>query len=113
MAANDLTPRQYKRIGRISEKNPERASKVADKMIKKDNRLQSGKDIVKAKQDPAKQDPAFRRSIMTLYSSEDKQRAQGRDYPLSSTPQISSDGRVLINGTPISQIMKMKKKPNK
>ena len=36
---------QYKRLGRIAEKNPERAERVAGRMKMRDSRLQRGKDI--------------------------------------------------------------------
>ena len=36
---------QYKRLGRIAERNPERADKVAERMKKRDSRLQRGKEI--------------------------------------------------------------------
>jgi len=36
---------QYKRLGRIAERNPERAEKVAERMKKRDSRLQRGKEI--------------------------------------------------------------------
>jgi hypothetical protein len=36
---------QYKRLGRIAERNPERADIVAERMKKRDSRLQRGKEI--------------------------------------------------------------------
>ena len=36
---------QYKRLGRIAERNPERADEVAERMKKRDSRLQRGKEI--------------------------------------------------------------------
>ena len=41
----ELRKGQYKRIGRISEKNPERAERVADRMNTRASRVQRGKDI--------------------------------------------------------------------
>jgi hypothetical protein len=44
-AGISLRKGQYKRLGRIAEKNPERADKVAERMKKRDSRLQRGKEI--------------------------------------------------------------------
>lgn len=41
----DLKPRQYKRLGRIAESNPNRADKVADRMKTRASREQRGRDI--------------------------------------------------------------------
>jgi hypothetical protein len=41
----DLKPRQYKRLGRIEERNPERAARVADRMEKRASRTERGKAI--------------------------------------------------------------------
>jgi hypothetical protein len=41
----DLKPRQYKRLGRIEERNPERAAKVASRMEKRASRTERGKEI--------------------------------------------------------------------
>ena len=45
MANEDLKPRQYKRIGRIAENNPERAERVADRLVTKSEREEKGKKI--------------------------------------------------------------------
>ena len=42
---DDLKTRQYKRLGRIAEKNPERAEKVADRMKTRSSRIDRGRDI--------------------------------------------------------------------
>jgi hypothetical protein len=44
----DLKPRQYKRLGRIEEKNPERAARVAGRMEKRASREERGKAIAKS-----------------------------------------------------------------
>lgn len=44
---SDLKPRQYKRIGRIAESNPNRADKVADRMKTRAGREERGRDIAK------------------------------------------------------------------
>ena len=41
----ELRKGQYKRIGRISEKNPERAQRVADRMNTRASRVDRGKAI--------------------------------------------------------------------
>lgn len=45
MANEDLKPRQYKRVGRIAENNPERAERVADRLVTKSEREEKGKKI--------------------------------------------------------------------
>ena len=45
MANEDLKPRQYKRVGRIAENNPERAGRVADRLVTKSEREEKGKKI--------------------------------------------------------------------
>lgn len=44
----DLKPRQYKRLGRIEERNPERAAKVAGRMEKRATREERGKAVAKS-----------------------------------------------------------------
>ena len=41
----ELRKGQYKRLGRISEKNPERAMRVADRMNTRASRVERGKEI--------------------------------------------------------------------
>jgi hypothetical protein len=45
MENEDLKPRQYKRIGRIAENNPQRAERVAERMTTKAERATKGKEI--------------------------------------------------------------------
>lgn len=45
MGSEDLKPRQYRRVGRIAENNPERAERVAERMTTKAERAQKGKEI--------------------------------------------------------------------
>ncbi len=42
---DNLRKGQYKRLGRISEKNPERAMRVADRMNTRASRVERGKEI--------------------------------------------------------------------
>jgi hypothetical protein len=44
----DLKPRQYKRLGRIQENNPQRAARVAERMEKRASREERGKEVAKA-----------------------------------------------------------------
>jgi hypothetical protein len=44
----DLKPRQYKRLGRIEERNPERAARVAGRMEKRATREERGKAVAKS-----------------------------------------------------------------
>ena len=46
---------QYKRLGRLSAKNPDRAERVADRMIERDTRLERGKSFVADKVAKAKE----------------------------------------------------------
>lgn len=59
VATPTLRRGQYKRLGRLEAKNPERAERVANRMIERDTRLERGKafvadKIAKAKAEAAK-----------------------------------------------------------
>ena len=95
----DLRPGQYKRVGRISEKNPERAIRVADRMEKRASREERGRNIVD------RNNPKFSSNLEKLVR--DKQiprqtsmaearqtpltkpmpKATSRDTPLAPTPE--------------------------
>jgi hypothetical protein len=45
---------QYKRLGRLAAKNPDRAERVSDRMIERDTRLERGKAFVANKLAKAK-----------------------------------------------------------
>jgi hypothetical protein len=95
----DLRPGQYKRIGRISEKNPERAIRVADRMEKRASRTERGKNIAD------RNNPKFSSNLEQFVRAEAKQRqaprvdetrkpltkpmpkATSRDTPLAPTPE--------------------------
>ena len=51
MAKVSLRPRQYKRLGRLAAKNPERAERVAGRMVERDTRKERGQEFVKANVD--------------------------------------------------------------
>lgn len=46
VATPTLRRGQYKRLGRLEAKNPERAERVANRMIERDTRLERGKSFV-------------------------------------------------------------------
>jgi protein subunit release factor B len=69
----ELRKGQYKRIGRISEKNPERAQRVADRMNTRASRIERGKEIANPPvmiQNPIKE-YQFDREYMKLKKSKD------------------------------------------
>jgi hypothetical protein len=89
----DLRPGQLKRIGRISEKNPERALAVTERMEKRASREERGKEFVENKSAREKIKNDFAQGVARLYDGGDKEKKQavkkttGRDYPLSATPE--------------------------
>lgn len=48
MAKVSLRPRQYKRLGRLAAKNPERAERVAGRMVERDTRKERGQEFIEA-----------------------------------------------------------------
>ena len=83
----ELRKGQYKRIGRISEKNPERAIRVADRMNKRASRVERGKEI--ANPSTMIQNPAyeFDRKLKMMKKSEDdsKMKMGGKLKPVDKT----------------------------
>ncbi len=80
-----LNERQNRRIGRIAEKNPERAERVAERISKRENRAEVGKEIAKKYEykssegkSAAIQQMAIEQKLMS--------KSRGRDYPLSKSP---------------------------
>jgi hypothetical protein len=71
---DQLRKGQYKRIGRIAEKNPERADRVAERMNRKADRVERGKDIA-----------SQRRSLM-MYMRRSEMEMDNRKYKLDSGP---------------------------
>jgi hypothetical protein len=102
MGQNDLRPGQYKRIGRIAEKNPDRAERVAARMTTRSERKDRGKEIAdqysttadKKKKFGAQLAQAVSTGRMSSMSAEQIQSAaqfaqkMGRDVPLATTPQL-------------------------
>jgi hypothetical protein len=99
----DLRPGQYKRIGRISEKNPERALAVSERMEKRASREERGKEFVKDKPAREKIKSDFAQGVARLYDGGGKSLLRGeenprakkdavkkitsRDIPLAPTPE--------------------------
>ena len=54
---DELKPRQYKRLGRIAEKNPERVERVADRMNERSSRITRGKEIAQGGRNSVKEGP--------------------------------------------------------
>jgi hypothetical protein len=109
MGQNDLRPGQYKRIGRIAEKNPDRAERVAERMTTRSERKDKGKDIAdkysttdKTKRERqqsitrqlsqlASAPKASSMSADYMQSASQAQQKMGRDIPLSATPQLKKN----------------------
>lgn len=73
----DLRPGQYKRIGRISESNPERAERVADRMNTRSSRKEKGKEIARG----------TGRGEALQFAKEVQNVIRRPDTPLASTPE--------------------------
>lgn len=89
----DLRPGQLKRLGRISEKNPERAEKVAERMDKRASRTERGKAIAEKAEENRTGGRDIARGVARLYDGGDKEKKQAvrkmtsRDIPLAPTPE--------------------------
>jgi hypothetical protein len=70
-----LKPRQYKRLGRIAESNPNRADKVADRMKTRASREERGRDIAKPVAAKAKDWALdnYRKEILNSLNKEDRE----------------------------------------
>ena len=79
-----LKNRQYKRLGRISEKNLERAEKVSERMKLKATRYKRGKELA-GSSEPKLDYPAFKAQKM----EEAKKSKNG-----SSFPDLNKDGKI-------------------
>jgi hypothetical protein len=93
---DNLKTRQYKRLGRIAEKNPERADRVAERMNNKASRVERGKDIASP-----------RRSLMMEMNNaadkrENKMKSDFRERLLEKSkmkdggkfPDLNKDGKI-------------------
>ena len=82
----DLTPGQNKRLGRISESNPERAGKVAERMNNRASREERGAAIAKGAR--KEEGMAIRKSRMEEGMASASERKYSRaDTPLAPTPE--------------------------
>jgi hydroxypyruvate isomerase len=102
MGQNDLRPGQYKRIGRIAEKNPDRAERVAARMTTRSERKDRGKEIADQYSTTSDKKKKFagqlaevvgtrKMSSMSadqIQSASQAQQKMGRDVPLATTPQL-------------------------
>jgi hypothetical protein len=75
---------QYKRLGRISEKNPDRADKVADRMKERATRLERGKRVAQSSGSKASYNPS---SVLDLM--EPKKARDGKSFP-----DLNKDGKI-------------------
>jgi hypothetical protein len=92
----DLRKGQYKRLGRISEKNPERAERVAERMDKRASRTERGAEIAANAEEKRTGGRDIARGVARLYDrGEENPRAKkdavkkitSRDIPLAPTPE--------------------------
>ena len=72
----ELRKGQYKRIGRIAERNPERAERVAERMNKRASRVERGKEIANP---PIMELNPMNQMRKMDYDSEFKRAMQGKD----------------------------------
>ena len=81
----ELRKGQYKRIGRIAEKNPERAERVAERMNTRASRVDRGKEI--ANPSTMIQNPAYEYELKMMKKSEDdsKMKMGGKLKPVDKT----------------------------
>jgi hypothetical protein len=92
----DLKPRQYKRLGRIEERNPERAAKVASRMEKRASRTERGKEIASKAEENRTGYVKMANGLMTgqgrakqaaVKTMVEKGRTKRPDTPLAATPE--------------------------
>lgn len=82
----DLKPRQYKRLGRIAESNPNRADKVAERMKTRASREQRGRDIAEP---VAAKEKSW---VLDLYRK--KMQSIKKSKNGSSFPDLNKDGKI-------------------
>jgi hypothetical protein len=80
-----LRRNQYKRLGRISEKNPERAQEVLERMNQRATRYKRGKELAGSITEPKLDYPAFKAQQM----KDAKKSKNG-----SSFPDLNKDGKI-------------------
>ena len=86
---DNLRKGQYKRVCRISEKNPERAMRVADRMNKRASRVERGKEIANPStmiQNPAYEfDRELKLKMMKKSEDDSKMKMGGKLKPVDKT----------------------------
>jgi hypothetical protein len=85
-----ITRRQEDRLGRISEKNPERAKDVAERMRLRATRRQRGRELYNSLA-PKEDLPAFK--ARTMAEAKDNKKAQGGSVK-KSFPDLNKDGKI-------------------
>ena len=83
----ELRKGQYKRLGRISEKNPERAMRVADRMNTRASRVERGKEIANPSIMNQMPEYEFDRKLRMMEKSKDdnKMKMGGKLKPVDKT----------------------------
>lgn len=90
----DLRPGQLKRLGRIDEKNPERAERVAERMDKRASREERGKAIAEKAEEKRTGGISVGRGVARMYREPQEQRREAirkisrPDTPLAATPDF-------------------------
>lgn len=86
----ELRKGQYKRIGRIAERNPDRAERVAERMNTRANRVNRGKEIANPRS--AARNP-YMESIMNSRAQELKQNPAKFNFEASKTAEEMKEAR--------------------
>jgi hypothetical protein len=84
-----ITRRQENRLGRISEKNPDKAKEVAERMRLRATRKKRGRELYKSLA-PKEDLPAFK--ARTMEEARDNKKAQGGK--VKSFPDLNKDGKI-------------------
>jgi len=84
---------QYKRLGRIAEKNPDRADKVADRMKERATRLERGKRVAQSSGSRASYDPS---PVLDLMKSKAPKNPKNPKKAKNgaSFPDLNKDGKI-------------------
>lgn len=95
MPSDNLKPRQLKRIGRIEERNPARAARVADRMEKRNTRQERGKAVVNKNSsfvfkisDFKKDSDKIKMDNVQKIKAKERVKISRPDTPLAETPKI-------------------------
>lgn len=81
---------QYKRLGRIAEKNPDRADKVADRMKERATRLERGKRVAQSSGSRASYEPSPVLDLMKSKATKAPKKAKSG----ASFPDLNKDGKI-------------------